>query len=331
MKTKAFYFLTMLFMSGCEVLTPVETFLPKQNDAAILAGMKYVSHTSEELIMETDLIVLNTFYSNLDNDYLSKEDIEVVGDGTYLIESFDIITKQASGEQACLLLLLDQSASFFHDDPFNSRSQSLSKFAYDAVIRDQLLVGAASKRDGDTGTAFSSGDFDHDGTAHSTFIYSLSTSTAGTGSLAATMEMFMDRLALCEKLRKELVIFYKSEWLSQPLREQLAARAKAENASIHLIGLGDDRGDEFLYSGLATETQGIYMGCPSVHEANKVFSELARLISGDRTGYRIRLRFTTEPGNPLLPGSTTRHTILIVDPYSGKSYNPVYMTLTIPA
>jgi hypothetical protein len=331
MRTKACYIFAILSMLGCDVLTPSDTFLPEQNDAAILTGVKYISHTPGELIMDADVTILNSFYSGFDNDYLKKEDVAVVGDGTYLIESFNVTSENAASDAACILLLIDQSGSYLQEDPFNSRSQVLSKFAYDVNVHDQLLIGAASDVGTDSPVEFSSDSFDNDSRAHSMFIYSLSTRTGGGSSLATASMISIDRLTTCSNSKKELVIFHHSEWLSEQTQQELVARAKGENVAMHMISLGNDRPDEFLYSGLATETKGFYIGCPSVHEVGKVFSELSRLLTGKRTGYRMRIRFLTSPAKPLLPGSITQHTIQIVDPYSGKNYNPVLVNVTIPS
>jgi hypothetical protein len=331
MKTKAFHAFILLSMLGCNALAPVDTFMPLQNDAAIVTASKYVSHTSAELTMDVDLVVLNSFYTGFDNDYLLKEDVEVTGDGTYDIASFQKTSPKAPTDAACVFLLIDQSGSYLEEDPFNSRSQSFSKFAHDVVAHDQLIIAGASNVTGDSRVEFSSDDFNDDANSHSGFIYALSQRTGGTTSLEAATPVALDKLSSCGHSRKHLVVFYHSEWLSQQKQQELIAQAKSENIVIHLISIGNDRSDEFKYSALATETGGFHIACPSVLEVNKVFSELSRLISRQRTGYRMRIKFQVPPGNSLVPGSATRHTIQITDPYTGKNYNPVFVNLTIPS
>jgi hypothetical protein len=331
MKTKAFHVFIILSLLGCNALAPVDPFIPLQNDAAIVTASEYVSHTSTELTMDVDLVVLNSFYIGFDNNYLLKEDVEVTGDGIYDIVSFQKTLEKAPTDAACVLLLIDQSESYLEEDPFNSRSQSFSKFAHDVVVHDQLLIAGASNVKIDSRVEFSSDNFNDDANTQSAFIYALSKRTGGTTSLEAATPVALDKLSSCGHSRKHLVVFYHSEWLSQQKQDELIAQATSENVVIHLISIGNDRADEFQYSALATETNGFHIACPSVLEVNKVFSELSRLLSQQRAGYRMRIKFQAPPGNLLVPGSTTRHTIQITDPYTGKNYNPVFVNLTIPS
>jgi hypothetical protein len=90
MKIKAFGFL-LLTLTAC-VIDPhyEDKVLPYGEDVALLESSRYISHTSSEMIFETSVVVLNSFYQGFDNDYLSVDDFQVSGnEGSYLIESFD--------------------------------------------------------------------------------------------------------------------------------------------------------------------------------------------------------------------------------------------------
>src|SRR5688572_4285926 len=109
MRTKAFCFL-LLGLTAC-VIDPhfEDKVLPYGEDVALLESSNYVGHTPSEMIFETRVVVLNSFYEGFDNDYLTLDDFRVGGyEGTYTIESFDSYEVESPGTASSIVFLMDQ-------------------------------------------------------------------------------------------------------------------------------------------------------------------------------------------------------------------------------
>jgi hypothetical protein len=335
MRTKIFYVFTFIVILACEPLAPENRkFLPLQNDAAIVANANYVTHNTAELIFETELVVLNSFYVGFDNDYLLQEDFQVHGDGTYTIESFALISVSAPEAPLSVILLIDQSGTYQSIDPYNTRSQVINKFLQDIVAPDKFLTGAATRAGklSREPVEFHTNEFGNEWQSHSLYLYELSTRTGGTAAMRDGAYEAMQKLAdEPETVRRELVLLvHANDETSMTTSEDLISMAHLNNIAVNVISFGDEP-DKAFFSQLAMETGGLYVICPSEKEIGKVFSELERLINQERKGYRLRIRYKPAVQGILQPGTVMEHTIEIIDPYSRNSYNPVFINIKIPS
>jgi hypothetical protein len=334
MKTSIFYVSMLLALASCNVLEPVPKFLPGQNGAVVLQKAVYVSHTATELIFETEVIVLNSFYRGLDNDYLLEEDFQIKGSGAYATISFDFIEIDAPAQPSRIVLLIDQSGSYQEIDPHNTRSQAINKFVRDVAAPDKLLIGAYS-RDGKLNAdpvEFFTTDFANTSESESRYLFNLSERTGGSGSVRDAANLAMDKLvADMSPSRKELVLLVHNgdDGSSTATMEDLRSKALLNDITVHTVVLGEVA-DKNSFSQLSIQTNGLFAHCPTEKELVKVFSELERLINKEKGFYKIRIKVVPADASDLQPGAESTHEIEITDPLSHQSFAPLSINIKIP-
>jgi hypothetical protein len=279
-------------------------------------------------------VVLNSFYRGFDNDYLEKEDVSMEGsDGTYTIETFDFIPFAAPENPSAAVLLIDQSGSYIGIDPYNTRSQSINKFLKDIKPPHTFLIGACSAQ-GDLSqepVEFSAEGSGGNLELNSRYLFALSKRTGGLNTIFDAADQAIDRLIVNGQLtRRELILLvHANDEKSFTSAEDVISKAKLNNISIHVIVFGNET-DKDVFSRLSIETGGMFVVCPTEREITKIFNELERLINGKRGVYKIKVSYKPLQGS-VQPGSVSSHVIEILDPYTHKVYNPVFITVKIPS
>lgn len=324
----------LIALASCNVLEPVPKFLPVQNGAVVLQQAVYVSHTATELVFETEVIVLNSFYRGLDNDYLVEEDFQIKGAAAYAYTAFDFIEADASPQPSRIILLIDQSGSYQEIDPHNTRSQAINKFVLDVTAPNKLLIGAYS-RDGKLSTdpvEFFTDDFGETSESESRYLFNLSERTGGSNSVRDAADQAMDRLiADTSPSRKQLVLLVHNsdDGNSAMTMDDLRSKALLNDITVHAVVLGEVA-DMNSFSRLSIETGGLFAHCPTEKELVKVFSELERLINKQKSFYKIKIKAVLSDANQLLSGKESMHTLEITDPLSQQLFAPVSITIKIP-
>lgn len=334
MRIKGFCFL-LLSLTAC-VIDPhyEDKVLPYGGDVALLESSSYLTHTSSEMIFETSVVVLNSFYQGFDNDYLTVDDFGIGGyEGTYTIESFESHQLESRATVSSIVFLMDQSGTYENVDPYNTRFQAISKFFQDIVPPNTFIAGA-SARDGALTTEpleVSSTVFANEWRANRDYLFDLSRRTGGENAIADAAGQAIDLLVQkTDAVRKELVLLvHGSQDRSITSYEDLVAKAQANSIAIHIIVLGEEP-DLNELGMLSRETGGLFVVCSAVKQMVKVFSELERLMHGTVYAYRLRVRFKPSQGT-VEPGSGWLHRIEISDPYGDILYNSVPVNIIIPS
>ena len=334
MRTKTFCFLITLVLCSCQINLPeASEFLPSENDVAILNSTKYEHHSAVELVFETEIVVLNSFYRGFDNDYLKRDDISLKGDGTYTIEAFEFIPFAAPKTPSTTILLIDQSGSYVGIDPYNTRSQSINKFLKDIKSPHTFLVGACSAQGklSREPVEFSAEDSGNNLELNSRYLFELSKRTGGSNTIFDAASLAIDKLIVNgTSTRRELILLvHTNDENSLTTAATLISNAKLNDITIHVIVFGDEI-DKDVFSRLSIDTGGLFVVCPTEKEITKTFNELERLINGERGVYRMRISYKPLQGS-VQPGSVASHAIEILDPYTQKVYNPVFITVKIPS
>jgi hypothetical protein len=335
MKTKIFYFIPFLILLACEPLAPSGgIFLPPQKDVAILRNAKYISHSATELIIETEIVVLKSYYRGIDYASLDQKDFQFKGDGIYAIKSFDAVSVSAPAKSSSTILLIDQSGDYLEIDPHNTRSQVINKFLQDIALPDKFLAGASAENGklSREPADFFTGEFGNEWLPYSLYIYELSKRTGGTGAMPeATVEALEKLGDDPAQARKELVLLVHSDAEgSAIMAEDLITKARLANVAVNVIILGDKPDKDFFFQ-LSMETGGLFAVCPGILEINKVFSELERLINHEKIVYRFRVSYKPTTPEALHAGTMTRHTLEITEPNSENSYSPLTVNIKIPS
>jgi len=333
MRIKGLAFL-LLSVSGC-VIDPhyEDKVLPYGDDVALRRDARYVGHTVAEMTFDASVVVLNSFYEGFDNDYLIKEYFHVSGhEGAYTIESFEKFVLDGPATPSSILLLTDQSGTYENVDPYNARFQAINKFLQDIVYPNTFLV-ASSSRDGALASEpleSPSAVFGNDWQGTREYLFDLSHRTGGRNSILDAASVAIDLfLQKTDAVRRELVLLvHANDESSAVSPEALIAKAKTHSVVVHVIALGTEPDPE-VFSRLAQETGGIFAPCSRDKQMVKVFGELERLINGNLSVYKMRIRFAPSQGG-VGPGSNWLHQIEIRDPYSDEIYNPVPVNLMIP-
>lgn len=334
MRIKGFYFL-FLSLTAC-VIDPhyEDKVLPYGGDVALLESSSYLTHTSSEMIFETSVVVLNSFYEGFDNDYLTVDDFGIGGyEGTYTIESFESHQLESRATVSSIVFLMDQSGTYENVDPYNTRFQAISKFFQDIVPPNTFIAGA-SARDGALTTEpleVSSTVFANEWRANRDYLFDLSRRTGGENAIADAAGQAIDLLVQkTDAVRKELVLLvHGSQDRSITSYGDLVAKAQANSIAIHIIVLGEEP-DLNELGMLSRESGGLFVVCSAVKQMVKVFSELERLMHGTVYAYRLRVRFKPSQGT-VEPGSGWLHRIEISDPYGDILYNSVPVNIIIPS
>lgn len=334
MRIKGFYFL-FLSLTAC-VIDPhyEDKVLPYGGDVALLESSSYLTHTPSEMIFETSVVVLNSFYEGFDNDYLTVDDFGIGGyEGTYTIESFESHQLESRATVSSIVFLMDQSGTYENVDPYNTRFQAISKFFQDIVLPNTFIAGA-SARDGALTTEpleVSSTVFANEWRANRDYLFDLSRRTGGENAIADAAGQAIDLLVQkTDAVRRELVLLvHGSRDRSITSYGDLVAKAQANSIAIHIIVLGEEP-DLNELGMLSRESGGLFVVCSAVKQMVKVFSELERLMHGTVYAYRLRVRFKPSQGT-VEPGSGWLHRIEISDPYGDILYNSVPVNIIIPS
>ncbi|MEX1241658.1 MAG: vWA domain-containing protein [Cyclobacteriaceae bacterium] len=334
MRTKAFGFL-LLGSAAC-VIDPhyEDKVLPYGGDAALVESSTYITHTSSEMIFETSVVVLNSFYEGFDNEYLGADDFQIGGyEGTYSVEAFNGVHLERPATASSIVFLIDQSGTYENVDPYNTRLQAISKFFHDIVPPNTFIMGA-SARQGTLTTEpleVSSTVFANDWRANGDYLFDLSHRTGGENAMADAADEAVDLLLQkTGPVRKEMVLLvHGSQDNSITPYEDLIAKARANSIAIHVVALGEEPDLNDLGM-LSRETGGLFVACSTVKQMVKVFSELERLMNGALYVYKLRVRF--KPSQGLVePGSGWLHHIEINDPYGETFYNSIPVNIMIPS
>lgn len=334
MRIRIVHVLIPLVLFSCQIeLSNDPPFLPAENDVALLSGVNYVSHTSSEVVFETELVVLNSFYRGLDNYYLAQEDFDLTGKGTYSIETFSFVSEQIATTPSATILVVDQSGDYDSLDPYNTRSQSITKFLEDLQPPHTFLVGGCSAQGklSQEPVEFPTGVLSNNWELSSRHVFELSKRTGGKNAMFDGAQLAIEKLSnLGTSMRKELILLAHTDDVEGATSsEELITLATQNGVTIHVIILGNETNKD-TFSSLAVDTGGLFVVCPSEKEMTKVFNELERLINGTRGVYKLRIHFKPSQG-VVQPGSVISHSLEILDPYSKLLYNPVFITVKIPS
>ena len=333
MKTRLFA-VFLLTLSAC-VIDPhyEDKVLPYGDDVALVKSSAYISHTPSEMIFETSVVVLNSFYEGFDNDYLSPEAFAVDGyHGNYSIESVVGEQLDSRGTASSIFFLIDQSGTYENVDPYNTRLQAIGKFFQDVAAPHTLEVGASARQGVLTTEPLEimSAAFDNDRVSRD-YLFNLSRRTGGENAIADAANEAIDILSSKSELaRKELVLLvHGNQDFSVTTYEDLAAKARSQSVAVHVIAIGEQPQLNELGM-LSRETGGLFVVCSTVEQMVKVFSELERLINGGIYVYRLRVRFQSS-GGLVAPGSSWLHRIEIDDPFGDVIYNSISVNIMIPS
>lgn len=308
-------------------------FLPLQDDAAILSRAAYLTHNASEVIIEADVVVLNSFYRGFDNDYLYQKDFQITGNGTFNIESFDFVTIAKNQSPCNFILLIDQSEDYSALDPYNARTQAMNKFIRDIVSPDKFLIAAAAKSGSLSAepVEFAADQFGNDFELHGQYLFELSKRTGGSNAILDAASAAIERFSASPpSVKKQIVMLvHRNDEVSAVTADELLSKAILNNVAINTIAFGEDI-DNYIFSQLSAATGGLHAACSNEKEVVKVFSELKRLINEEKDVYRIRFSYKPPASQVLQSGTVTKQIIEIIDPFSEKLYSPVFVNVKIP-
>ncbi|MFZ6013374.1 MAG: vWA domain-containing protein [Bacteroidota bacterium] len=333
-KTRIFIVVFSLLTSiSCELIFFDDDykFLPERIETAMIMRSQYVQNSSTELAYDIDVVLLSEYEDLVDNTYLQKEDFKF-SDPTYTsLVPFDVVSVKQAATPSSILLMVDQSGSYEDVDPYNVRSQAISKMLYDIQTPHRILLSGFS-RGGliDEPVEWMGQNFLGEGKAFQESLFSLAKQTGGTSSLYDALDVGLDRLLQADvQSRKELVVLARSgDAGSSQSMVSIVQKAKANQIRIHSIVLGNNVGPESL-APVSLQTGGIYASCPTTKELTTVFSHLHRILNGKADVYRIRVRY--KPNNAVIqPGFELIQTLSITDDSYDFDFNPVYTYVKVP-
>lgn len=326
--------LILAAFTGCVIDAPGEyKFLPAEDDVALLHSGRYISHSSTELVFESEVVVLNSFYEGFNNDYLTVKNFEIKGNGTYTLESFRSLQLAGAAKRSSMVFIMDQSGSYKSIDPYNARSQAINKFLQDIVQPNQFLVGASARKGMLTPEPLEvfTTEFGNDWRGNSAYLFGLSQRTGGLNSILDAADQAIELwITNTEPIRRDLILMvHANDESSTTSLESLILKAKNKGVTIHVISLGTEL-NTAVFAQMSQETGGLFAACTTDKQLIKVFRELERLINRETFVYKMRIRFKPAP-IMLQPGSGSVHKINIQDKFLNKPYNPVYLKITIPS
>ncbi len=334
MRSKGFG-LVAVALFGCAIDAPSDRrYLPPVENVALMQSGQYTSHSSSEIIFETSVLVLNTFYEGFDNDYLNVENFQVDGpSGTYTVESFEAYDLPVPAAPSATVLLIDQSGSYADTDPYNTRAQAINKFIRDVVRPNTFLVGASARLGSLHAEPLEvpSTDFGNDINAMGGYVFDLAHRTGGVNAILDGADEALDLLIDNDgPSRKQLVLLvHENDLNSFTSLESVVLKANHAGIAVHVITLGPQP-EARIFAQLAEDTGGIFAACSSDKQMVKVFSELERLINGPRFVYHLKIRF--EPSQGLVePGTGWLFRIQVYDEYTEEDYNDVPVEINIPS
>lgn len=331
MKIKALIaFLPLMLVSACEVIFDNDLrYLPVRNPTAVVLKNRLVSYTSTELVYETDVLLLE-IYDGWDNTFLEKQDFAFGGNVKTTVLDFQRMPSGNTGASSSLLLL-DASGSYKTTDPYNARSQAINKFFHDHSPPEVFLLGAFSKNGSLTGDGveFYNDHFTSDREQYTRYLFDLATRTGGSSSLYDALYKSIDKYAVGNQARRELVsLVHAPDEGSSVLPSDVTQKAKANSVRLHMISLGSEASLQSL-AAIAQETGGCFAACRDEKEMVCVFNQLHRLLNSNVEAYRIRVK-VEPPAGTIVSGWEWMQTIRITDTQFNYEYNPAYAYIKIP-
>src|SRR5688572_15692260 len=326
MKSKVL--LCIFFASvGCTLFPSDDyQYLPYSENAALLRNYTYISHTSTSVTYEVALHGLAWYGADL---YLSEDEINVEGQGTFEILDFSGVNYNLSGSSSTVLLI-DQSGSYLEIDPYNNRTKALNKFLEDFGPDNNFLVGAFSKSGNLTTqpVEYPAEEFSTPW-VHQKYLFDLAGRTGGSNALYDAIDNALDKLILDPGYPNHLVVMvHASDAGSTATVSAVLAKANQYQVKIHMIIFGSEPAGGEVWE-LVDKTDGMLAICSNDSDLITVFNNFQYMLNSNITGHILRVRFTPASGT-VVSSNEYENLIKITDMYSGYEFNPVYVKISIP-
>ena len=333
MKSKCYFLWALVvILPSCEPQLEDYLFVPESIETAIVMRSQYISHTSSELIYETDVVLLDNYEFLGDNIIFDDEVVFVNNNGTTQILNFNARRSQAPSGKSSTIVMIDESGSYEETDPANARSQIINKFLNDHQSPDNYILAAFS-REGyleQEPVEYFNDNFSTAFHEPLTYIFDLAKRTGGKSFLYDAVDQALNKFNSASgtnEQREMVILVHASDDGSNAAPSDLLAKAKASNVRLHFIEMANEP-DNALVS-LSQQTGGFYVACPTSKEMICAFTHFERLLNGESYKHTIRVRYRPA-GTTIQSGFELRQTIKVTDSYDGFTYNPAYAYVKVP-
>jgi hypothetical protein len=228
--------------------------------------------------------------------------------------------------------MLDESGSYEEIDPYNIRSQAVSKFISDISASDNFMLAGFSSggKLAEEPVQYFQSNFTSDWNSAQSDLFSLAKLTGGKSKLYDAALSAIDKLNE-NKINQQkhlLLVAHAPDNGSSSSAAVVIQKAIASGVKIHTLEFGNE-----LLAGpltnLSGQTDGIHAFCATAEELVTEFNHLHRLLTGTYEPLRIRLRF--KPGaTTVQSGSEFTQTIKITSSKYDFEYNPAYVFIKVP-
>jgi hypothetical protein len=315
----------VLFMGSlvwsCEVVYPdFERFVPEGDISAMVIRTKHVSSTATEIVYDTELQFMEKYFSG-DNSSVIKSDFKPDQYTTIL----DVNPVYYDGtKQANVIFLIDQSKSYEETDPYNARSQLISKFAEEFAGQDFMIGGFSKDGELDAPVEFINEDANWD--LYVKEIFDMAKRSGGSSSLYDALDEAMKTFTPNSAQKQIVVLTQSSDQSSSNTLPAIISKANLQNVRIHIVSLGAVTHVELAQ--LSQQTDGFYSACTTDKQMIQALNNLNRNITGSSVGVKVRVKVT--PPGGVTPGTGFLHSLVVEDYIFEKDYNTVYPFVKIP-
>jgi hypothetical protein len=312
-----------IFIWSCDVIYPdFGAFVPQGDISALVIRTQLISTSATEIVYDTELQFIEKYF-NADNSSVIKSDFKV-DERTSIM---DVKPVYYSGtKQSDVILLIDQSKSYEESDPYNARSQVISKFADEFEGQDFAVAGFAKDGQLDAPLEFLYRDGNRDFYIKS--ITDLAKRTGGVNNLYDALDLAISSFSPNSTRQKNIVALIQSNDAgSTKTLQAIIDKADLQNVRIHIIALGSAISHVDLAQ-LSQLTDGFYSACVTDKQMIQALDNLNRNITGYSTGVKVRVKVVPEGG--VTPGISFLHSLIVEDYIYKYNYNTVYPFFKLP-